>query len=100
MKDIISREEMIGCSCVGKHPFSDVEDVIKEACIHQAEHTTKRIIEEIEKVENPYHEHNMPGYSNKYPEFAVFEDARQKILDRIRRKHDFNTTAIQAEKTK
>ena len=38
------------------------------------------ISKDIKKVENPYHEHNMPGYSNKYPEFAGFEDACQKIL--------------------
>lgn len=34
----------------------------------------------IEKVENPYHEEVMDEAYNIYPEFAVFEEARQAIL--------------------
>ena len=34
-----------------------------------------------EKVENPYHLKDTEGnYYNQYPEFAIFEDARQAIL--------------------
>ncbi len=33
---LLSKEEKLGCSLVGKYPFKDVEDVIRETCIHQA----------------------------------------------------------------
>ncbi len=36
---IMSKDEMLGCSLVGKYPFKDVEDVIRETCIHQIEIT-------------------------------------------------------------
>ncbi len=36
---LMSKDEMLGCSLVGKYPFKDVEDVINETCIHQAEIT-------------------------------------------------------------
>lgn len=39
------------------------------------------IREEIEKVENPYYLKDFDGgYYNKYPDFAIFEEARQAIL--------------------
>jgi len=44
------------------------------------------ITEEIEKVENPYFLKDIDGgYYNKYPEFEVFEDCRQKILSLLRK---------------
>jgi len=34
---LLDRQAMLGCSLIGKYCFSDVEDIIKETCIHQAE---------------------------------------------------------------
>jgi len=40
---ILTDAEMLGCSLVGGYPFEDVKDVIKEACLHQAELTLKEV---------------------------------------------------------
>ena len=34
---IMDRDEMFTCSLVSRYPFRDIEDVIKETCIHQDE---------------------------------------------------------------
>ncbi len=36
---IMNKDEMVGCSLVSKYPYKDVEDVINETCLHQAEIT-------------------------------------------------------------
>lgn len=38
-EQIIDEQEQLAVSLVGKYPFKDVQDIIKEACYHQAEHT-------------------------------------------------------------
>ncbi len=53
---LMNKDEMVGCSLVSKYPFKDVEDVINETCIHQAEITfplaKQEGIKEVVKCEN------------------------------------------------
>ena len=44
---LLSEEEMLGCSLVGKYPFEAIRDVIEETCEHQDKETLKGVHQDL-----------------------------------------------------
>ncbi len=75
------REEIARKWC--PEPWERADIAMKGDSLHAADDILAKVVEAVEKVENPYHRENAVESWNE-PEFSPFEVARQAILKAIK----------------